>query len=108
MTGSKKPSDFGAGPASQPEDYVLRLYVTGTTPRSMRAIENIRRICRDHLGDRYRLEVVDVYQQPHLASQAQVVAAPTLVKELPSPLRKLVGDLSDQDRVLAGLDIRTR
>jgi circadian clock protein KaiB len=85
--------------------FVLRLYVTGTTARSMRAIANLRRLCEQHLAGRYDLEVVDVYQQPELAAREQLVAAPTLVKQLPLPMRRLVGDLSNPQRVLAGLDL---
>jgi circadian clock protein KaiB len=85
--------------------FVLRLYVTGTTARSMRAIANIGRLCEQNLAGRYDLEVVDLYQQPELAAREQLVAAPTLVKKLPLPLRRLVGDFSDQERVLAGLDL---
>jgi circadian clock protein KaiB len=88
-----------------PERYVLKLFVTGSTPRSARAIENIRRICEERLHGRYELQVVDLYQQPGLAAGEQIIAAPTLVKLLPSPLRRLVGDLSDEKRVLVGLDI---
>jgi circadian clock protein KaiB len=86
--------------------YVLRLYVTGSTPRSTRAISNVRRICEEHLRNRYDLEVIDIYQQPALAKGDQIIAAPTLVKQLPAPLRKLIGDMSDRDRVLLGLDLR--
>jgi circadian clock protein KaiB len=85
---------------------VLRLYVTGTTARSTRAIANVRRICEEHLRNRYDLEVIDIYQQPMLAKGDQIIAAPTLVKHLPLPLRKLIGDMSDKDRVLMGLDLR--
>jgi circadian clock protein KaiB len=87
------------------ERFVLRLYVTGTTARSMRAIANLHLLCEQHLAGRYDLEVVDVYQQPELAGREQLVAAPMLVKKSPLPLRRLVGDLSDQQRVLAGLDL---
>jgi circadian clock protein KaiB len=86
--------------------YVLRLYVTGSTPRSAKAIRNIRALCEEHLEGRYDLEVIDIYQQPVLARGEQIIAAPTLIKKLPAPLRKLVGDLSDTDRVLMGLDLR--
>ena len=86
--------------------YVLRLYVTGSTPRSVRAIQNIRAICEKHLQGRYDLEVIDIHQQPVLARGEQIIAAPTLIKRLPAPLRKVVGDLSDSDRVLMGLDLR--
>ena len=88
------------------ERYVLTLYVTGMTPRSTRAIENLRAICEEHLQGRYDLDVVDVYQQPELATSAQIVAAPTLIKKLPLPLRRIIGDLSSTERVLVGLDIR--
>jgi circadian clock protein KaiB len=87
------------------DQFVLRLYVTGTTARSTRAITNLRQLCEQHLPDRYELEVVDVYQQPELAAREQLVAVPTLIKRLPLPLRRLVGDLSDRQRVLAGLDL---
>jgi circadian clock protein KaiB len=85
--------------------YVLRLYITGSTPRSQEAIRNIRRICEEELKDRYDLEVVDVYQQPELARKEQILAAPTLIRKLPLPLRKLVGDMSDKERVIVGLEI---
>ena len=88
------------------ERYVLRLYVTGMTPRSTRAVENVRRICEEHLHGRYDLEVIDIYQQPTLAKGEQIVAAPTLVKKLPLPLRRVIGDLSNTDKVLLGLDLR--
>lgn len=88
------------------QPYLLRLYVTGSTPRSSRSIFNIRTLCEDRLLGRYKLEVIDIYQQPELARQEQIIAAPTLIKRLPLPLRKLVGDLSDSERVLAGLDLK--
>lgn len=85
--------------------YVLRLYVTGTTARSARAVANARRLCEEHLAGRYDLDVVDIYQHPDAAREHQIVAAPTLIRLLPEPLRRLIGDLSDRERVLAGLDI---
>ena len=88
------------------ERYVLRLFVAGMSPKSLQAIENIKRICETYLAGRYQLEVVDVYQQPILAKDGQIVAAPTLIKELPPPLRKLVGSMSDTERVLIGMDLR--
>jgi circadian clock protein KaiB len=91
-----------------PERYVLRLFVTGMTPRSARAIENIRALCAKHLDGRYDLQVIDIYQQPSLARSEQIVAAPTLIKRLPLPLRRLAGDMSSERRVLAGLDILPR
>ncbi len=88
--------------------YLLRLYVTGATKKSLRAIENVTRVCEGHLKGRYRLEVVDVNQRPLLAKGEQIVAAPTLVKYLPTPLRKFIGDMSDMERILVGLDLRPR
>ena len=88
------------------ERYVLRLYVTGMTPRSTRAVENVRTICEEHLHGRYDLEVIDIYQQPTLAKGEQIIAAPTLIKKLPLPLRRVIGDLSSTERVLVGLDLR--
>jgi circadian clock protein KaiB len=85
--------------------YRLRLFVTGTTPKSARAIQNIRTICEEHLQGRYDLEVVDIYQHPERVKADQIVVTPTLVKQFPLPLRKLIGDLSDTARVLAALDI---
>jgi circadian clock protein KaiB len=85
--------------------YVLMLYVTGMAPRSARAIANIRRFCEKHLKGDYDLQVVDVYQQPTAARDEQLVAAPTLIKRLPLPLRRLVGDMSDEERVAAGLGL---
>ncbi len=89
------------------ERYVLRLYVTGSTPRSAQAIRNIRKICDEHLAARYDLEVIDIYQQPTLAEGEQIVAAPTLIRKLPLPLRRFIGDMSQTDKILLGLDIRT-
>ena len=88
------------------EHYVLRLYVTGMTPRSTRAVENVRAICEQYLQGRYDLEVVDIYQQPTLAKGEQIIAAPTLIKKLPLPLRRVIGDLSSTEKVLLGLDLR--
>ena len=87
------------------ERYVLRLYVTGMTSRSMRAIETVRAICEQHLQGRYDLEVIDIYQQPTLAKGEQIIAAPTLIKKLPLPLRRVIGDMSSTERVLLGLDL---
>ena len=88
--------------------YVLRLYVSGMTPNSIRAIENIRKICAEHLEGRYQLEIIDIYQQPIFAKEGQIVAAPTLVKELPPPLRKFIGDMSQTEKILLGLDLRKK
>jgi circadian clock protein KaiB len=88
------------------EKYVLRLYAAGTTPRSVQAITNIKKICEEHLKGRYDLEVIDVYQQPTLAMGEQIIAAPTLIKKLPLPLRKFIGDMTNQERILVGLDLK--
>lgn len=96
--------DVAAGD-NVPERYVLRLYVTGMTPRSARAVRNLRSICDEHLRDRCDLEVIDIYQQPVLTRADQIVAAPTLIRRLPLPMRRIIGDMSDRERVLAGLDL---
>lgn len=88
--------------------YVLRLYVSGQTPRSVAAVANVRRFCQEHLPDRYTLEVIDIYKNPEVCQEQQIIAAPTLIKALPLPLRRLIGDLSDQEKVLVGLDLRPR
>lgn len=88
--------------------YLLRLYVTGSTASSMRAIQNLKRICEEHLPNEYDLEVIDIYQRPELAKGEHIIAAPTLVKMLPHPLKRLIGDMSDEDRVLIGLDLRPK
>ncbi|MBZ5532908.1 MAG: circadian clock KaiB family protein [Acidobacteriia bacterium] len=88
--------------------YVLRLYVSGSTAKSARAVENIKRICEERLPNRYELEVIDIYQQPQLARGEQIVVAPTLIKRLPPPLRRLIGDMSDQEQVLMGLALKKR
>jgi circadian clock protein KaiB len=92
--------------ASPQGHYVLRLYVTGNTPRSQQAITNLKAICDTRLKGRYELEVVDLYQQPELAQGQQIVVAPTLIKQLPLPLRRLIGDLSNRPRVLLALDLK--
>ncbi len=89
-----------------PAKYMLRLFVTGMTPRSTAAITRIKAICEEHLCGRYELEVIDIYQQPTLAKGEQIIATPTLIRLLPKPLRRLVGDLSNKQRVLLGLDLR--
>jgi circadian clock protein KaiB len=90
------------------EKYVLRLYISGLTPRSQTAIKNIKKICEEHLNGRYDLEVIDVYQNPVLAKGEQIIAAPTLIKKLPLPLRRFIGDLSDSEKILLGLDLRPK
>jgi circadian clock protein KaiB len=102
LTVSEHPAAAGHG------HVVLRLYVTGATARSTRAIINLRQFCEEHLLDRYELEVIDLYQRPELVAGEQLIAAPTLIKRLPLPLRRLVGDLSNQERVMAGLDLHVQ
>ncbi len=88
--------------------YVLRLYVTGTTPQSLRAITNVKKFCEEYLKGRYELEVIDLYQQPQLAQGEQIIAAPTLIKKLPLHLRRIIGDMSKTERVLVGLDLQKK
>ncbi len=88
--------------------YVLRLYVAGLSRLSLRAIENLRKICEENLQGRYELEVIDIYQQPVLARGEQIIAAPTLIKQLPSPLRRFIGDLSQTEKIIVGLDLKPK
>lgn len=88
-------------------DYVLRLFITGATPNSIRAVSNLKEICEDHLKGRYSLEVIDVYQQQYIAEEEQLIALPLLIKKLPLPERRLIGDLSDTKKVLKGLGLFT-
>jgi circadian clock protein KaiB len=88
--------------------YVLRLYVAGHTPKSIDAITNIKKICEEYLKGCYQLEVIDLYQQPQLAQGEQIIALPTLIKKLPLPLRRIIGDMSNTERVLVGLDLRKK
>jgi circadian clock protein KaiB len=90
------------------DKYVLRLYVAGMSPKSVQAIDNIKRICEEHLPGKYQLEVIDIYRFPIFAKDGQIVAAPTLIKELPLPLRKLIGSMSDTERVLVGMDLKSK
>ena len=94
-----------SGVQSRQANYVLRLYVSGSTVKSARAVVNIKRICEQYLEDRYDLEVIDVYQQPDLARGDQIVEVPTLIRLFPLPLRRLVGDLSNTEKVLLGMDL---
>jgi circadian clock protein KaiB len=96
-----------AAHAAEPK-YLLQLFVAGATPQSSRALANLKEICEQHLRGRYELEVVDVYQWPALAKADRVIAVPTLLKKLPTPLRRLVGDLSDRERVLVGLNLKAK
>ena len=88
--------------------YILKLYVAGLSPKSATAIANINKICEDNLQGRYQLDVIDLYQQPQLAEGEQIIAIPTLIRKLPLPLRRIIGDLSNTERVLTGLDIRKK
>jgi circadian clock protein KaiB len=90
------------------ENWVLRLYIAGQTPKSLAALENLKRLCEEHLAGRYTIEVVDLLKNPRLAKDDQIVAIPTLVRQLPPPLRKIIGDLSDTERALVGLQLRQR
>jgi circadian clock protein KaiB len=91
---------------SSPDFFELRLYIAGQTSRSLAALTNLKRICEEHLHGRYRIEVIDLLERPQLARGDQIIALPTLVRKLPVPIRKLVGDLSDTERALVGLDLR--
>ena len=86
--------------------YDLRLYVAGQSPRSVRALDNLRKVCDEHLAGRYRVEVIDLLVNPALARGDEIIAVPTLVRKLPEPIRKIIGDLSDTDKVLVGLQVR--
>jgi circadian clock protein KaiB len=88
--------------------YVLRLYVAGLNRLSLRAIENLKKICEENLQGRYELEVIDIYQQPVLARGEQIIAAPTLIKKLPLPLRRFIGDLSQTEKIIVGLDLKPK
>jgi circadian clock protein KaiB len=92
--------------AVQDGHYNLRLYVAGQTPKSITALANLKTICEEHLAGRYRIEVIDLLQQPQLAAGDQILAVPTLVRRLPEPLKRIIGNLSDRERVLVGLDLR--
>jgi len=99
-------SKSGGKPAD--EKWELRLYTAGQTPKSLAAIRNLKKVCEEHLPGRYEIEVIDLLQNPRLAKDHQIVAIPTLVRKLPDPIRKIIGDLSDTDRTLVGLDLLPR
>ena len=90
------------------EVFDLRLYVAGQTPKALRAFANLRQICEDHLAGRYKIEVIDLLEDPQLGRGDQILALPTLVRKLPAPIKKIIGDLSNTERVLVGLDLRER
>ena len=91
---------------NHPESYNLRLYVAGQTPKSIAAIANLKKICEQHLSGRYDIEVIDLIKNPALAQRHQIVAIPTLIRQLPEPLKRIIGDLSNSEKVLVGLDIQ--
>ena len=96
-----------SGPSQSPRaEYQLRLYVAGQTPKSVTAFENLQRICETHLAGRYKIEVIDLLKNPTLAAGDQILAVPTLVRQLPEPIKKIIGDLSNEERVLVGLDVK--
>jgi len=114
-TGPKSPSLQNSAPAATPgrtaaeiksDEWILRLYVAGQTPKSLAAFANLKRICEEHLAGRYRIEVIDLSQTPHLAQHDQIVALPTLVRKLPEPIKRILGDLSNLQRVLVGMELR--
>jgi len=95
-------------PMEVAKEWQLRLYVAGKTPRSVAALDNLRQICEQHLSGKYDIEVIDLLERPQLAKGEQIVAIPTLVRKLPEPVRKIIGDLSNEERVLIGLDLRPK
>lgn len=112
-TGRRRPTGRGMATGTRPGRtaaplYDLRLYVAGQTPKSLTAIANLRRLCEEHLKGQYRIEVVDLQKNPQLAAGDQILAIPTLVRKLPEPIKKIIGDLSSEEKVLIGLDVRTR
>ena len=99
-------SDSSANPSTQDKVYRLRLYVAGQTPKSVQAFKNLKQICEEHLQGRYEIDVIDLLENPQLASGDQILALPTLVRRLPEPIKKIIGDLSNKERVLVGLDLQ--
>jgi circadian clock protein KaiB len=108
MSDSMKQATVGEPAAAPVSEWELRLYVAGQTSRSLAAFKNLKQICEDHLKGKYRIEVIDLLENPKLARGDQILAIPTLVRKLPEPMRKIIGDLSDTERVLVGLDLRPR
>ena len=102
-----QPPSLTQNPEPKPE-WDLKLYVAGQTPKSVAAFENLKKICEEYLAGQYHIEVIDLLQQPQLARGDQIIALPTLVRKLPVPIRKIIGDLSNTERVLVGLDLRSR
>jgi circadian clock protein KaiB len=106
MSTSKQTLPQEPPPPESGEFYELRLYIAGQTPKSVAAIANLKRFCEEHLAGKYRIEVIDLVENPKLARTDQILAIPTLVRRLPEPIRKIIGDLSNSERVLVGLDVR--
>jgi circadian clock protein KaiB len=104
-TATKKFEEIINRKGARSAEYILRLYVTGSTPRSLKAISNLKRFCEEHLPDEYELEIIDIYKNPEAVRDAQIVAAPTLIKKLPAPLRRFVGDLSNEQKLLVGMGL---
>jgi circadian clock protein KaiB len=102
------PKEKDPKPRTQKKLWELRLYVAGQTPRAVKAFANLKKLCEEHMAGEYRIEVIDLLKDPKLARGDQIVAVPTLVRKLPEPVRKIIGDLSDTERVLVGLDLRHR
>lgn len=105
-TGKSKPTTKVSKPRRHKKAWELRLYVAGQTPKSLAAFANLKKICEEHLAGQYEIEVIDLLKEPQLASGDQILAIPTLVRKLPSPIRKIIGDLSNTERVLVGLNLR--
>lgn len=105
---SEHDSDNESGPAVAEEFWDLKLYVAGQTPKSVTALSNLKKLCDEHLAGRYNIEVIDLVKSPHLARSDQILAIPTLVRRFPEPIRKIIGDLSNRERVLVGLDVQIR
>jgi len=108
MPSKKRKVDEGVPASDTVETYHLRLYVAGETPRATAALANLKKLCEEHLAGRYTIEVIDLVKNPQLAAGDQILAVPTLVRRLPTPIKKIIGDLSNEERVLVGLDLRQR
>jgi circadian clock protein KaiB len=104
----EEPESIYSDTTSDQDIYILRLYVAGQTKKSLAAFANLKKICEEHLGGRYRIEIIDLLENPQLAKGDQILAIPTLVKKLPQPIKKIIGDLSNTERVLVGLDLLPR
>ena len=104
---SNRRTKSGSSSGSEQETWILKLYVAGQTPKSLAALANLKKICEEHLKDQYKIEIVDLLENPKLAKGDQIIAVPTLVRQLPPPVKKIIGDLADKERVLIGLDVRS-